>query len=490
MPKGRVKWFDPSDGRGVIEHAGRDYAVDVAELPRDARTAGAPVHFDISHREPGDVAVNVTFRGGSRTSRRTERYGDQTGARSPSAKGRVGSAVGVAVAERRAHDIHPRQLVEDWARFLADGQVDRAAGLYAPDATIRTDQETVAGHQSIRRHLAASPLVGATADIRGLEDSRFRVVWRTHGHDRGMVVATVRVEHGQLVEHTERVVPAAGAPRSEGSGPVQRPAVQTAVVHGSVPAHAIAYAEGKVQEVVAHAPAPVRYARLTLAHEENPAIARPAITKATLDVDGEIVRAHVAAATFAESADLLKDRLRRGLDALAERRRTRRVDTGDSGPGEWRHGDLPADRPDHYPRPPEQRELVRHKTYILRHLTAEEAALELEVLDLDWLLFTELHTGADAVIERTDDGHRLHVAGPTLPPADELALPIEVIDAVPTMRLAEATSALDVGELPFVFFVEVGSGRGAVAYRRYDGHYGLVVPADTATDHVTPPTQR
>lgn len=487
MPKGHVKWFDPSDGRGTIEHAGREYAVDVTELPRDARTSGAPVHFDISHRDAGDVAVNVSFRGGSRTSRRTGRYGDQTGARSSSAKEWTGRPdVGVHVPERRAHEIHPGQVVEDWARFLAEGQTDRAAALYAPDATIRTGGDAIAGHRDIRRHLATSPIDGATADVRGLDAGRFRVLWRTRGRGRRMAVVTLRVQHGKIVEHTERVVAATGADATSQEPGSQRPAmVQTAVVHGTVPAHAVAYAEGRVQEVVAHASAPVLHARLALAHEENPAIRRAAIAKASLDVDGQLVRAHVAAESFGEAADLLKDRLRRGLDALRERSRTRRADTGDSGEGEWRHGDLPTDRPDHYPRPPEQREVVRHKTYALRHLTVEDAALELDVLDFDWLLFTELRTGADAVIERRGDGYGLRVAGEP-PPTDGLAVPIEVIDAVPTMQLAEAVSALDVGDLPFQFFIEAAGGRGAVVYRRYDGHYGLIVPATRRDQPLTP----
>lgn len=253
--------------------------------------------------------------------------------------------------------------------------------------------------------------------------------------------------------------------------------VQVAVVNGEVGDDDVAYAEDKVREVAAYAPAPVRFARLALSHETNPSITRRAVAKASLDVDGQPVRAHVAAEHFTEAADRLEDRLRRGLEALAAKRQERWRDTGDSGPGEWRHGDLPTDRPEYYPRPPEEREIVRRKTFALRELSPEEATLELDVLDLDWLLFTELTTGADAVIERRGDGYHLLLAGDTVVDTEELAVPIEAEAGVGTMEIEEAIEALDVSDLSYLFFVDAATGQGTAVYRRYDGHYGLIVPA-------------
>jgi hypothetical protein len=47
----------------------------------------------------------------------------------------------------------------------------------------------------------------------------------------------------------------------------------------------------------------------------------------------------------------------------------------------------------------------------------------------------------------------------------------------PRLVLAEARERLELGGLPFVFFVDRDSHRGAVLYHRYDGHYGLITPA-------------
>jgi len=41
----------------------------------------------------------------------------------------------------------------------------------------------------------------------------------------------------------------------------------------------------------------------------------------------------------------------------------------------------------------------------------------------------------------------------------------------------QAVTHLDLGGDPFVFYVDAGTGRGRVLYRRYDGNYGLISPA-------------
>jgi hypothetical protein len=46
------------------------------------------------------------------------------------------------------------------------------------------------------------------------------------------------------------------------------------------------------------------------------------------------------------------------------------------------------------------------------------------------------------------------------------------------LELDTARELLDEGDLPFVFFVDPLTRRGRVLYRRYDGHYGLIVPSD------------
>jgi ribosome-associated translation inhibitor RaiA len=261
------------------------------------------------------------------------------------------------------------------------------------------------------------------------------------------------------------------------------PSIQVAVLRGEIPETTIEYAREKVGSLLRLAPAPVLFARMTLAHEDAPGLERPAVAKATLDVNGRPVRAHVAASTDDEAVDLLEERLRHGLETLTEKRQGRRHEPAETVPGSWRRGSLPTYRPEWFPRPVEDRELVRHKPYLLREQTVAEAALDLVILDQDWVLFTELTTGADALLERVDSGYHLTIDTDDAPDVSDLDEPVTISLDVPRMDLPTALRLLDETDDPFVFLVDADTGRGRVVYHRYDGHYG------TITGEIEPPTE-
>jgi ribosome-associated translation inhibitor RaiA len=218
---------------------------------------------------------------------------------------------------------------------------------------------------------------------------------------------------------------------------------------------------------------PVLFARATLVREADPALERPATAKAALDVGGRIVRAHVAAPEMSEAIDLLAERLRGRLAELTRRETARRREPGIAEPGRWRHGDLPTDRPHYFPRPPEKRRLVRTKTFALEPMSVEQAAWEMRMLDHDFHLFTNASTGEESVVY-IGDGGVVHLK--QISPSDGVFVEPVAIDPAPApvLEIGEAIEALDVGDGPFLFFVERSRGRGAVLYRRFDGHYGLI----------------
>ena len=267
------------------------------------------------------------------------------------------------------------------------------------------------------------------------------------------------------------------------------PVIQVAVVRGRVSASTLEYARAKVGAVLRLAPAPVLFARVALAHEDAPGLQRPAVAKAYLDVNGRPVRAHVAAGTDTEAIDLLEAKLRHGLETLAEKRQARRHEPSEAIPGSWRHGVLPDTRPEWFPRPVADREVVRRKTYLLHEQTAAEAALDLHLLDQDWVLFTELATGADAMLALVDGGYRLTVATDEDPDVSDLDGPVDVRHDVSRMNLSTALRLLDETDLPLVFFVDTDSDRGKVAYRRYDGHYGTINGVDERAEPAPEPTR-
>ena len=252
--------------------------------------------------------------------------------------------------------------------------------------------------------------------------------------------------------------------------------------HGSVSHAERAYAREKVAHLARFAPGPVLDVQIRLRREPDPARERPAVAEACLDVDGRPVRSQVAAATMWEAIDLLEARLRRRLRRLADCSRSQALRHRDRGPDQWHHGDLHTHRPEYFDRPPEERALVRRKSFALEPETPDEAATDLELLDHDFLLFRNATTGEDNVIHRLPEGGYALIE-PT-PHADQLgscASPINLAMRSPgRMALTDAIRLLDLSTEPFVFFIEARTGRGNVVYRRYDGHYGLITPAEGA----------
>ena len=135
----------------------------------------------------------------------------------------------------------------------------------------------------------------------------------------------------------------------------------------------------------------------------------------------------------------------------------------------------------YFPRPVEDRQLVRRKAFAVGEMTPDEAVLDLELLDHDFYLFRNRETGQDNVIARsTSSGYELIEPTARCSLADSSA-PIRHSALRPTtVRVEDAERLLDLGDLPFVFFLDPERGTGQVLYRRYDGHYGLIVPADDA----------
>ncbi|MGW3264272.1 ribosome hibernation promotion factor [Streptomyces sp. NPDC001056] len=261
------------------------------------------------------------------------------------------------------------------------------------------------------------------------------------------------------------------------SAPQLAPEIQVET-QGQMPPGAVEYAREKVGALTGRTREPVLYARVKLTHMANPAVERPAIAQANLDVNGRPVRAHVAATAMHEAVDRLQDRLAVRLKRLEEHWEARRGKTPVPDPHEWRHGSEPTHRPDYFPRPAEDRQVVRHKSYSLALESPDEAAFELESMDYDFHLFTDMGTGEDSVLYRAGPtGYRLAQVHPHPEPAGPAAVPLTLSELpAPRMSVAEAKQRLDLTGFPFVFFADATTGRGNVLYHRYDGHYGLISP--------------
>lgn len=245
-----------------------------------------------------------------------------------------------------------------------------------------------------------------------------------------------------------------------------------------------AYAERRLRETFQDTRFPVLHASIRITRCPDPALARPVIAQANLDVNGRLVRARSSAPTAREAVDLLRGRLRHRLQHLVQRAEgtweDRRPRYTAHEEHEWRHGDEPTRRPPYFPRPAEEREIVRHKTVTPARCGLDAAAADMNDLDYDFHLFTEAGTGQDSLLYRAGPtGYRLAQVRPRPDALAPHTLSVTVSDQpAPLLSVQEAVARMAVWDQPFLFFRDHDGDRGTVLYHRYDGHYGLISPAE------------
>lgn len=275
-----------------------------------------------------------------------------------------------------------------------------------------------------------------------------------------------------------------GDPKRSNRGMRHRPKLPPVIevdvtTRGELPG-AADYARRKIGEIGRLTHRPVLHARVKLTWHGDPAVKRPVLAQANLDVDGRLVRAQVEGMTAREAIDRLEARLRHRLERAAQQWEARRGGLPAAGPHEWRHESEPTHRPGYFPRPADERRVIRRKSFAMAPCTVDEAALEMELLDYDFHLFTEKGSATAGILYRGGPtGYKLALVAPTL--ADQLS-PFEIpvtIDPqpVPCITVEHATERLGLLGLTFLFFIDAAQGRASVLYHRYDGHYGLITPA-------------
>ena len=264
-------------------------------------------------------------------------------------------------------------------------------------------------------------------------------------------------------------------PKATGLAPAQ---VRVSV-SGNVPSGTAEYAQAKIATAAGHVREPILHARARITANPNPAAQRPVVAEANLDLNGIPVRAQVDAPTAREAVDLLEARLRRRLDRLARRWEAKRSRTPANEPNQWRQEAEHSNRPAHLPRDPGERRIIRHKSFTAAAATIDDAAFEMDAMDYDFHLFTETGSGQDSVIYRAGPtGLRVAQVNPAPAQLNEFSVPATISEQpAPLLSVDEATDQLNLRGLPFLFYLDAEHARGCVLYNRYDGHYGLISPA-------------
>src|SRR5215218_6440122 len=142
-------------------------------------------------------------------------------------------------------------------------------------------------------------------------------------------------------------------------------------------------------------------AEVELIHERNPSISASEVVEATLFINGSVLKAREASEDMYASIDRMSDKLERQV----KRFRGRQIDRWQ---GQLKNTAVEA--PDAtQPFVVEEEEeietrIVRTKQFQMKPMSAEEAVLQLELLDHDFYVFTSADTGDINVVYRRRDG--------------------------------------------------------------------------------------
>ena len=135
-------------------------------------------------------------------------------------------------------------------------------------------------------------------------------------------------------------------------------------------------------------------AEVELSHERNPSIAEPEVAEATLFINGSVLKAREASGDMYASIDRMSDKLERQV----RRYRGRQIDRWQGQLKNQPESSIVEELEEVGPR------IVRTKQFQMKPMGAEEAVLQMELLDHDFYVFTSADTGDINVVYRRRDG--------------------------------------------------------------------------------------
>ena len=140
---------------------------------------------------------------------------------------------------------------------------------------------------------------------------------------------------------------------------------------------------------------------MDLIHERNPSNPRPEVADTTLFIGGTVLKAREESADMYASIDLASDKLERQV----KRYRGRQLDRW-RGKGERRPKEEALHATGGEVLDPDElgRRIVRTKQFRMKPMSPEEAAMQLELLDHAFFVFTNAETGSVNVVYRRRDG--------------------------------------------------------------------------------------
>jgi ribosome hibernation promoting factor len=145
----------------------------------------------------------------------------------------------------------------------------------------------------------------------------------------------------------------------------------------------------------------VSRAEVELIHERNPSISEPEIAETTLFIGSTVLKAGEASTDMYASIDRMSDKLERQVQRYRGRQLARW-----QGQKKW-HAEVEEPAPVVVEDEAEEIEarIVRTKQFQMKPMSPEEAALQMELLDHTFFVFTNADTTEINVVYRRRDGN-------------------------------------------------------------------------------------
>lgn len=155
------------------------------------------------------------------------------------------------------------------------------------------------------------------------------------------------------------------------------------------------YAEEKLSKLARHLDDATRL-ELELAVERNPSKPASQVAEATVWTKGPVLRARESSDDMKASIDLLADKLERQARRYREKRQRKRL---------ARHAHAPPEPADGAASGGTEPAIVKTKQFAVKPMTAEEAALQLELIGHDFFVFRDVESSEVSVVYRRRDGN-------------------------------------------------------------------------------------
>ncbi len=161
------------------------------------------------------------------------------------------------------------------------------------------------------------------------------------------------------------------------------------------------YAEEKISKLGRYLEKVIK-TEIELFVEKNPKIANSQCVEVTVFTSGPVIRARECAADMYQAIDLVYEKLERQVKKLHGRRIDR------SHNARHNHGNRQAAPPEvmeEEEEPSLEAKIVKTKSFPLKPMTPEEAALQMDLVGHDFFVFINADTDRTSVVYRRKDGN-------------------------------------------------------------------------------------